>query len=138
MLDWLWTEKNYEGFPLFLRRPTNLDIDSLRPCFPQLVAITHTFAKRMPNGLPEVDYNHGLAELDHSLIISFDIDHMGVPVLIETFGGKRNYYFYVSADADIEAVVSQAAQRFPGERLSSTTELDPNWSFITKYAKEHF
>ena len=138
MQAWLSTERMYEGFPLFLRRPPNLDIDSLRPCFPQLVAITHTFAKRMPNGLPEADYNHGLAEFDHSLIIAFDIDRLGDPVLIETFGGARNYYFYVSADADIEAVVSQVAQRFPGERLSSTTKPDPNWSFITKYAKEHF
>jgi hypothetical protein len=63
---------------------------------------------------------------------------MGVPALIETFGGKRNYYFYVAADSDVATVISAVARRYPDEHLSWTVRPDSNWSFIEKYAREYF
>jgi hypothetical protein len=99
---WLTAEKIYEGFPLFLRRPANLDVETLRPSFPNLAIVTHEFTKRKPNSLPDPDYNHGLAAMDHELIVAFDVDRMGVPALVETFGGKCHYYFYVSADTSAQ------------------------------------
>ena len=138
MREWLTIERIYEGFPLFFRRVTNLDIQSLRPLLPNLAVVTHQFAKRKPNGLPEPTYNDGLAEMDHELITAFDVDRMGVPVLIETFGGERNYYFYIAADADAPSVISAIAWRYPDERLSWTIRPDPEWSSIERYAREHF
>jgi hypothetical protein len=93
MYSWISTEKTYAGFPLVLRRPTNIDVETLRPMFPALAVVTHEFTKRKPDGLPEPNYNDGLAKMDHELITAFDIDRMGVPALVETFGGKRHYYF---------------------------------------------
>jgi hypothetical protein len=138
MTTWLTAEKTYEGFPLFLRRPADIDVEALRPSFPALAIATHEFTKRKPDGLPEPDYNHGLAGMDHELIVAFDVDRMGVPVLVETFGGKRHYYFYVAADTDVPAVISAVASRYPKERLSWTVRPDPKWGFIEKYAREHF
>jgi hypothetical protein len=136
MRTWLTTEKTYEGFPLFLRRPTDLDVESLRPALPSLAVVTHEFTKRKPNGLPDPDYNHGLAEMDHVLVTAFD--RMGVPALIETFGGERKYYFYVAVDADVAGAISAVARRFPDERVSWTVRPDPEWSFLKRYAREHF
>jgi len=138
MTTWLTGEKTYEGFPLFLRRPAHLDVEVLRPSFPKLAIVTHEFSKRKPNGLPEPDYNHELAGMDHELIAAFDIDRMGVSVLVETFGGKRHYYFYVADNADVPAVISAIACRYPDERLSWSVRPDPRWGFIEEYAKEHF
>jgi hypothetical protein len=138
MRTWINADKTYEGFPLFLRRPTDFDIEKLRPSFANLVVVTHKFTKRKPNGLPEDDYNRSLAEMDYELICAFDIDLMGIPALIETFGGERNYYFYVATDADVSATISRIAQRYSGEQLTWSVRPDSNWSFITKYAKEHF
>jgi hypothetical protein len=138
MHTWLTAEKIYEGFPLLLRRPADLNVDSLRPSLPSLVVVTHTFTKRKPDGLPEPDYNHGLAEMDHELVTAFDVDRMGVPALVETFGGERNYYFYVAKDTDVSAVISAVASRYPAERLSWTVRPDSDWSFIEKYAREYF
>jgi hypothetical protein len=138
MGTWLTAEKTYEGFPLFLRRPAVLDVDAHRVTFPTLAIVTHEFTKREPNGLPEADYNHGLAGMDNELIVAFDVDRMGVPVLVETFGGKRHYYFYVAADADVAAVISAVARRYPEERLSWSVRSDPKWGFISKYATEYF
>ncbi len=138
MRTWLSVEKTFEGFPLFLRRPAHLDIDSLRPAFPTLVVVTHEFTKRKSNGLPEPDYNHSLAGMDHELVVAFDVDRMGVAALIETFGGKRHYYFYVAADTDTRAVISAVVGHYPKERLSWTVRPDPAWGFFEKYAKEYF
>jgi len=138
MRSWLTAEKTYEGFPLFLRRPTDLDVDSLRPSFPILAVVTHKFAKRKPNGLPEPEYNDSLAEMDQELVTAFDADRMGVPALVETFGGERNYYFYVAADTDVPSAISAVASRYPKEQLSWLVRSDPKWGFIERYARDHF
>jgi hypothetical protein len=138
MATWLTGKKMYEGFPLFLRRPADLDVEGLRPIFPTLVIVTHEFTRRKSNGLPEPDYNLGLARMDHELLAAFDVDGMGVPVLVETFGGKRHYYFYVSRDADVSVAISAVVSNYPEERLSWSVRSDPEWGFIITYAKEHF
>ena len=123
---------------MLLRRPEDLDVDSLRPLYPTLAVVTHEFTKRKPNGLPEPDYNDQLLDMDCELVGAFDGDRMGVPALVETFGGKRNYYFYVARDADVPAVISAVARRYPTERLSWSVRPDPKWGFIERYAREHF
>jgi hypothetical protein len=138
MRTWLTAEKLYEGFPLMLRRPAQFDVESLRPGLSTLATVTHTFTKRQANGLPEPEYNHGLASMDCELVAAFDVDRMGVPVLIETFGGERNYYFYVAADADVAVTISGIASRYPHEQISWSASPDPDWDFIQRYAREQF
>jgi hypothetical protein len=138
MRTWATAQMEYEGFPLMLRRPTDIDVDALRPSHPILAIATHEFTRRKPNGLPEPDYNYGLLEMDGELVCAFDADRLGVPVLVETFGGKRHYYFYVKADADVAAIVSTVAHRYPAERLTWTSRPDPGWDFLEGYAREYF
>jgi hypothetical protein len=138
MLTWATAQKEYEGFPLMLRRPTNIDIDSLRPTYPTLAVVTHEFTKRKPDGLPEPDYNESLFEMDIELVRAFDVDQIGVPALVETFGGNRHYYFYVTAAADVSTIISAVARRYPAERLSWTVRQDPEWGFLERYARDHF
>lgn len=138
MRSWLTAEKTYEGFPLLLRRPADLDVDSLRPLYPTLAVVTHEFTRRKLNGLPEPDYNDGLVDMDCELVRAFDAHRMGVPALVETFGGQRHYYFYVAQEADVPGVISVVARRYPSERLSWSVRPDPEWEFIESYAREHF
>jgi hypothetical protein len=138
MFTWATAQKVYEGFPLMLRRPTNLDIELLRSSHPTLAVVTHVFTKRNPNGLPEPEYNHSLIDMDGELVGAFDVDQIGVPAFVETFGGERNYYFYVSADADVPSIISAIARRYPAEQLSWTVRPDPEWAFLERYATGHF
>ncbi|MGH7991122.1 MAG: DUF695 domain-containing protein, partial [Limisphaerales bacterium] len=101
----------YEGFPLFLRRPAELDAKSLALLFPKLAVFTHKFSAVQPNGLPEPDYNDGLSEMDGKIVTAFDENHAGVLALVETFGGKRNYYFYISDSANPENIFSVITAR---------------------------
>ena len=133
---WLSVDRTYEGFPLFLRYPKGLDFGALCPKFPRLIVVTHTFTHRKSNGLPEPDYNHHLIHMDQQLVRLFNVDHMGLPVLVETFGGERNYYFYVANDFDAGAAITQVFQTFPHEKLSQSIRPDPDWSFIKKYSAE--
>jgi hypothetical protein len=138
MTKWLTAEKLHEGFPLLLRRQATLDIVSLRSRFAKLAWATHALTKVTSNGLPEKNYNGGLAELDHELLTAFDAGPMGVPALVETYAGERCYYFYVAANVDVSGVISAIALRYPQERLSSSTRPDPSLQFIERCAQDHF
>ena len=62
---------------------------------------------------------------------------MAFPFLVETFGGKRHYYFYV-ATIDMASRVASVASRYANERLSWKTRNDPEWGFIQGYATDFF
>ena len=138
MLEWISFEKEYEGFPLLLRRPKNLEIGSLIKSLPQLAVVTHKFTKRRPDGLPDPDYNESLFEMDIEIRRAFDVSQMGAAVLVETFGGKRHYYFYVTTKTDVSTIISDIASHYPTEQLSWTVRPDPEWGFLERYGKDFF
>jgi hypothetical protein len=120
-----------------LRWPADLDFDELSGRFPELFVLTHTFNFRRPDGVPEPFNNDTLAEFDLTVTRSLRTDRAGQIVLIETFGGKRNYYFYVMPAFDGEAFRMLLSAQFIGYNLSETTRKDPAWHFIRKYHAEY-
>ena len=138
MYSWATAERTYEGFPLFLRRPTDVDTVVHRQSFPDLVVVTHTLAKRLPDGRPESDYNRELEDLDVAIVRAFDSAHCGVPVLVETFGGERNYYFYVASGIDLSAILEPIIASYPSERLAWEVRPNNNWCLLDQYTKDFF
>ena len=137
-LNWVTSQHTYEDFPLFLRRPTKVDTPANRKRYPTLAIITHEFTKRYPDGRPEPDYNETLFGFDNEIVSSFDSRRLGVPVLVETFGGKRHYYFYLAPSADVTAIIQPISHRYPNEKLTWETRPDTNWGFLDRYAKDFF
>jgi len=135
---WELLQRTYEGFPLYLRRPTNLDFDALAPRFPVLLVLTHVFSFRRFDGAPEPTYNDQLEEFDLAVVRYFEGIGTGQVVLVETFGGKRNYYFYATATVSPEAMLSDLRGRFPGHNLEIEIRSDPTWNFIRDYTNTHF
>jgi hypothetical protein len=138
MYSWANAELVYEGFPLFLRRPTDVDTSANRQKFPDLAVITHTFTQRYPDGRPEPGYNKTLSDFDYAVVTAFDALHSGVPVLVETFGGERNYYFCIAPHADVSSIVSAIATSYQNEQLSWEVSPTKGWSFLDRYAKDFF
>lgn len=138
MTGWLTAEREYEGFPLMLRRPATVDRQGLQILCTELLTTTHTFAKRKPNGLPEPAYNKSLIDFDLAIQRAFNTQKDGTIVLIETFGGERNYYFYVSSSVAISDRLVAIREQFPAEQLESDVEPDPNWDFIDRYERDYF
>src|SRR5580658_9260358 len=88
-IEWTTLSTEYEGFPLYLRFPHQIDHDALQEHFPVRLALTHEFTFRRFDGTPEPAYNDTLEEFDHSLVTYFESSGIGQIVLVETFGGKR-------------------------------------------------
>lgn len=135
---WVLSQHTYEGFPLFLRHVERLPAPLRRKELPALAIITHTFSKRLANGLPESDYNDSLAEMDLMLMNAMKAQKIGSPVLVETFGGKRMFYYYVVDQRSAEKRFADIRPLFPAEELSFDSRPDPDWGFIYRYAKDFF
>ena len=135
-MEWKTKQISHEGLPLMLRYPENLDFNLFKSRFMKLVVLRHQFSKVTSNGLPEADYNESLFQFDQKIRDAFDLSQHGVTVLVETFAGKRNYYFYASTKENVAEIVGNLGRLFPQESLSWTIHSDPEWGFISKYSKE--
>jgi hypothetical protein len=135
-LGWHLRSLEYEGFPLYLRWPAGLNFDDLSARFSWLLVLTHTFSFRRFDGAPEPTYNDTLERFDLSVTRSFNSD-VGQVVLVETFAGKRNYYFYVTPSVEGTAFCQTLNEEFAGYNLSVSTRQDPAWRFIRNYHAEY-
>jgi len=134
---WKTLSLTYENFPLMLRTRTFLDFDSLQRSFPTLVIVTHALAEVQSSGLPTPAYNVTLADLDHDVLTAFEKSEGGLTVLVETFGGKRTYYSYVSTKVDPKALESAIRSKHPGHHLTWESRKDSEWSFIRRYSRDY-
>lgn len=134
--QWKTGSFEFEGFPLLLRFPSGLDYDSLKPSYPKLITVSHLLEKVQNNGLPELDYNKSLNDFDDHLVGEPIPVNDRITVLVETFGGKRNYYIYCIKDISIDSFEKQLCEMFPNYRLEVNSEVDKEWSFIKRYEKD--
>ena len=137
-LEWKCVRSEHEGLPLFLRFPVLVLEESLRWRYRRLVVITLTFESKSvrANGLPHDGYNDGLMEADVEITTLFEEGHSGTIVLVETFGGRRIFYFYVSASCDVGVRFEVLRRKHPTLDLSWSERSDPNWTFWDRYRKE--
>jgi hypothetical protein len=134
---WAGSGHTYEGFPLYLRWPTNVDTPTNRERYPRLAVVSHEFTNRYPDGRPEPKYNKTLEAFDVAITSAFDSPPRGVPILVETFGGFRHYYFCVAPDADIAAIIRPITQTYPAEKLTWEYRNTPGWDFLAEYAGQY-
>lgn len=135
--NWVISRHTYEGFPLYLRRPNNVDIPANRERFPRLAIVSHEFAERCPDGRPDGAYNETLLDFDSAITSSFDSPRLGVPILVETFGGFRHYYFCVAVGADVGAAMQPVVQQFPAEKIIWECPAAAGWDFLKGYSKKY-
>ncbi len=112
-IQWTVTSHTYEGFPLILRYPTNLNYDELQKKYSLLLEVDLSFAEVLDNGLPAPEYNKNkLFDFDVFLIDYHSSAFLGQCVLVENFGGKRIYYIYVSPKFEISSFQKQISDRY--------------------------
>ena len=99
---WFTKKIEYDGFSLYLRKPDYQDIFAHRDNFPNVLHVTQKLKEVKSNGLPDSDYNQSLFEFDGQMCKLFDTKDEGLIFLIETFAGKRNYYYFISDLTDYE------------------------------------
>jgi hypothetical protein len=133
VMKWFTHETIYEGFPLYLRRPDHENVWSYQNNSTNLLCVTHKLEKVKQNGLPESDYNKSLSDFDYELVKLLEQGEKGVIVLIETFGGERNYWYYIQRDFDYEASINLIKSKFPSDVIETWSEEDNEWDFLKSY-----
>lgn len=136
-VPWESTQRTYEGFPLYLRRPIGLNFEALSSKLTVLMTLTHELSFHRFDGSPEPAYHLSLRDFDLAVTRYFSHTHQGQIVLVETFGGKRHYYFYVSPSLAARSILADLRERFPGYKLAVESSNDPGWDFIKRYTAEH-
>ena len=131
-MTWSTSEIQYEGFPLLLRRPDYPNVWKFKPTFNQLVTVEHILESVTESGLPERSYNKALAEFDHYMCALLEDTNNGIIFLIETYGGKRNYYYYTSPVTAMDRLTKQAEADFK-VTLKVRSMVDNDWNFIKSY-----
>lgn len=54
-------------------------------------------------------------------------------ILIETFGGKRVYYYYVAESLDFEKRLNEVKAQFKSVKLEVSSYRDEEWDFLNDY-----
>ncbi len=133
---WWSGESIHEGHRLLLRGRKNLRHSTLAKEYPYLLRVEQALSEVRGSGLPDPQYNKTLEVFDLSLIREIESEERGLTALIETFAGKRTYYFYVR-EASFEKMRAVMEARHPGLALRWNVREDPGWSFLQKYAEDY-
>jgi hypothetical protein len=130
---WLTKKIEYEGFPLHLRKPDYQDIFIYRADFPNVLHVTQNLKEVTSNGLPESDYNQPLFGFDVQMCNMFDTQDERIIFLIETFAGKRHYYYFISESADYEKRIEKIKRNNPDVDIETHSYVDKDWGFLKEY-----
>ena len=138
-LSWKVVKREYQGLPLFLRFPVNLDYSTHRLSHPVLFELTVVYSEATDNGLPVSGFNKAVLEpFDEDVFRLIQDEAKGYCALVETFAGKRHYYAYMPVAFDRNDAQSLLQSKFPALTLSSRVSEDKEWSFIRRYSEEYF
>lgn len=136
--SWLNADTFHEGFPIYFRR-LNISVSEYRflsTLYPNLLVLTQFLRHVKQNGLPEAEYNESLETFDSTLVDVFHASDSGIAALIETFAGKRTYYFYVRVGVEAGALLGGFVKRFPIEKIEWKVKPDPEWKLLNGYARD--
>jgi hypothetical protein len=131
---WLTASTEYEGVPMMLRVRPGADAPALKPTKGDLVTVTHHLQRCRPNGLPEPDYNDGLASFDHELIAALEAEG-GLCVVVETLAGRRSYYAYTKTTDDTLAKLRKLCAS-SGASCEVKSRRDADWTLYETYRQQ--
>jgi len=132
-MEWTTRQTEYEGLPLYLRRPDYENIWEYQSNYPVLICITHEFDSVKDNGLPTSEYNKSLFNFDLEVTNLLEAKSNGIIFLVETYGGARNYWFFGKDSEFFSKFFDDLKSRYPDKKLELDYQQDPDWNFIKKY-----
>jgi Family of unknown function (DUF695) len=132
---WITGHTTHEGAPIALRIRPNANTPTNRKRYNRRVAVVHELAEVTQNGMPEAEYNEGLAAFDHEMHQCLEGDGDGLVVLVETLSGRRIYFSYVRPGIDVDARLDALKAKYPQHALRSKAAEDTEWEAYEHYHK---
>ena len=134
--EWLIRTTQYDGFPIALRVRPAAGGPSIKESYPHLGVLSHTLARVRKDGMPEPAYNATLEEFDGAVHALLEKDTGGIIMIVETFGGERNYYACVRDEQAHQRWIEDVSRRFPEHDLSDTFKSHAAATFYRKYRED--
>jgi len=124
--DWIIAEGLHEGQRLVVRmnigaRPL---IDSER--YPYKVGIAIPFKSPLSDGMPNEVEIQRYARIEDTIVNRFEVDHAGVPCIVITTQGMREFVVYSKTD-NVSDIIEDASLHFPEYDFQHIVEYDKNW-----------
>lgn len=132
-MEWLTNETEYGRLPLYLRLPNYENVWEYKSKYPILICITHEFDSVKDNGLPTAEYNKLLIDFDGEVVNLFDPSKNGIIFLVETYGGARNYWFYIIDSKFFFKKFYDLKDKHFNKNLELDYRNDSEWNFIKDY-----
>ena len=97
------------------------------PRFSRRLQVTWSFDDDGGSGMPSEEDSDAMRPLEDRLVGALEVDGAGVLAFVFTHAGRREWHFYVSASADLGAIVNEALEDMPGLPIEIALEDDPDW-----------
>ena len=133
---WLSATVDHEGHPLLLRVRPRLDRSGHTVHFPHLGTVSHQLVHVRPDGLPEPDYNTSLSDLDADAHEILEDGGAGFMMIVETFGGERNYYACLSNEDAHRSWLNQLKAAHPKHELDGDFRSNRALDFYQTYRNQ--
>jgi hypothetical protein len=78
--------------------------------------------------MPSKEDSEAMGSLEDRLVGALESGNSGVLAFVHTYGGARQWHFYVAASADLGGCINQALADLPKLPISLEVEDDPQWS----------
>ncbi|RED21968.1 uncharacterized protein DUF695 [Flavobacterium cutihirudinis] len=132
-MEWSTLQTEYEGLPLYLRKPNYKNIYEYKTKYPELICITHEFDNVKDNGLPTSEYNKSLIDFDNEVVNIFQEKNNGIIFLVETYGGARNYWFFGENSESISSLFNDLKNKYSKNKLELDSQNHSDWTFLEEY-----
>lgn len=131
-MTWSTAELEYEGLPLLLRKPDHENLRQFKEKLPILLVVEQSLSKVNKNGLPKKDYHLSLSAFDEYMCDLFPDSGNGIILFIETFNGKRSYYYYCKREFDPAALQEAITAQYE-VTINVMVQEDNDWIFLENY-----
>jgi len=129
---WTTAEGRKSGRPMLLRFRPGLKSFLGDPRFSRRLQITWVFGDHNSSGMPSGEDSEAMGPLEDRLVEALEAEKAGILAFVHTYGGTRQWHFYISESADLGAVINDALAELPRLPISLEVEDDPEWREMAK------
>ena len=130
---WKVVQGETEGGPMVLRINSGAEKYAAHPELPIRLGVTAAFNAPNEHGFCTPEEGEQLNQIEDQLVSRLKANHGGFLVLVVTYGGKREFIFYVRDEQQASTAVEVVRDRTTSHNLQYGLETDRKWSYYLQF-----
>jgi len=131
----MFTREASDGHPVYVRGNIALRALNEKQRFPYRVGFVVAFQNPNRYGLPTDDEARELTPLENEIDRAMTGKKLGVPALIITTGGMREYVYYSNQPDAVRSQIKKMGPRMHGREVRSYVTADPGWDVYVRFTQ---